>query len=237
LPDLIGGMAVPEPEYMTEDYDPYEFVKREIPADGDEFGIVLTQGEYVVGSHIPEGIYTACTMGEYASIMVEDYENEIWLSEWMDEENSQVEDVRLYKGAVLEVLGVSEVVLETDNAQMYTWTYSKNPLDGISAIIQVDEPAIAGEHFRAGVYDIEAKEGYGQLIITIYDEDGSELQWKYLWLDAGSTMEGSYKNLVLPENATLVVDSEINEGLKVSITASERIDQKISDGNYLDYYE
>ena len=39
-----------------DDYDPYEYVTREIPEDGTDYEVTLSNGFYQVGIHIPEGI-------------------------------------------------------------------------------------------------------------------------------------------------------------------------------------
>ena len=215
------------PEYYEEDYDPYAYVTREIPAEGDEYSTVLYQGEYVVGIHIPEGIYYCTANGGYASISVEDEENSIWLYEWVDEDQPEYIDLRLYEGAILEVMGDTPLEISTTNAQGGT-RYNSNPLGDRTAYIL--SGAVAGEAFEPGVYKLHAEEGYGQVIIEIVDEGGAVIEWKYLWMDAESDMESSYKNLVLPEGA--IISWEDYEGLKVSLISS----QQIATEDYMGYY-
>lgn len=216
-----------EPEYYDEDYDPYAYVTREIPAEGEEYSTVLGQGEYVVGIHIPEGIYMCTANGGYASFDVQDEENSIWLYEWVDEDQPEYVDLRLYEGAILEVMGDTPLVLYTENSQGGI-RYNSNPLGDRTAYIL--SGAVAGEAFEPGVYNMRAEEGYGQIIVEIVDEGGAVVEWKYLWMDADYDMESSYANLVLPEGA--IVSWEDYEGLRVSLVSSE----PIATDDYLGYY-
>ena len=216
-----------EPEYYSEDYDPYEYVTREIPADGEEYSTTLGQGEYVVGIHIPEGIYKCTANGGYASFDVQDEENSIWLYEWVDEKQPEYVDLRLYEGAILEIMGDTPLELSTSNSQGGT-RYNSNPLGDRTAYIL--SGAVSGEAFEPGVYMLRAEEGYGQVVVEIVDEGGAVIEWKYLWMDADYDMESSYANLVLPEGA--VISWENYEGLKVSLVSSERIATE----DYLGYY-
>ena len=50
-----GGLSI---DLKTEQ-DPYSYVTREIPAEGSEESYTLSSGCYIVGVHIPEGIYQA----------------------------------------------------------------------------------------------------------------------------------------------------------------------------------
>lgn len=214
-------------EYYDEDYDPYEYVTREIPSEGEEYSTVLEQGEYVVGIHIPEGIYMCTANGGYASFDVKDTENSIWLYEWVDEEQPEYIDLRLYEGAILEVMGDTPLELSTTNSQGGI-RYNSNPLGDRTAYIV--SGAIAGEAFEPGVYNMRAEEGCGQVIVEIIDEGGAVVEWKYLWMDADDDMESSYANLVLPEGATISWDDY--DELKVSLVSSE----PIATDDYLGYY-
>ncbi len=184
--------------------DPYAYVTREIPSEGEVYSIELRQGEYVVGAHIPEGIYTCHSAGAYAEIDVEDDENCIWLYEWVEDGNEILEDIRLYEGAKVIVRGISIMTFETENAQMDGLELPENGLP--EGTVYVSDGDVAGIHFLPGVYDIAAKKGEGQIVINIYDEDESELQWIYLWLSANHPVESEYCNLVLPPNAEIVFE-------------------------------
>lgn len=241
LPDIFDNMgslgleeitqvfeeAVPEPDYSYEDYDPYAYVTREIPAEGEEYSTELWQGEYVVGIHIPEGIYYCTANGGYASFSVEDEENSIWLYEWVDEDQPEYIDLRLYEGAILEVMGDTPLEISTTNSQGGI-QYNSNPLG--DQTVHILSGAVAGEMFEAGVYHLHADDGYGQVVVEIVDEGGAVIEWKYLWMDADYDMESNYMNLVLPEGA--ILSWEDYEGLEISLISS----QQIATEDYLGYY-
>ena len=233
-----GVMIVPEileenfdsasvPEYYNEDYDPYGFVTREIPAEGYEYVTSLGQGEYVVGVHLPEGIYICTTSGSYASIDVQDEENSIWLYEWVDEEQPELLDVRLYEGAIIEIYGDKPMVMVTSNAQGECEKLA-NPLGESTVSIQTG--ALAGEDYMPGVYDIRAEDGYGEIVIEICDEKGEMIESKFLWLDSDYPFECRYANLVLPSGSSISWGGY--DDLKISLITSEQI---VSE-DYLGYY-
>lgn len=198
-----------------------------IPEEGESYSTELWQGEYVVGVHIPEGIYHCTANGGYASFDVRDEENSIWLYEWVDEDQSEYMDLRLYEGAVLEVLGDTPLQISTANAQV-DMEWVTNPLEG--SVYRVLSTAKAGKDFEPGVYHLHAEEGYGQVVVEIMDEGGAVIDWKYIWMDAHDDMESNYMNLVLPEGA--VISWEDYEELEISLIAT----QQISTEDYLGYY-
>lgn len=210
------------------DYDKYQYVTREIPTEGEAYNVFLGRGEYIVGVHIPEGIYACNAGGEYAAIGVEDVENSIWLYEWVDEDQSEVTDIRLYRGAVVEIYGETMMELTTENAQMGDMMSEENPLPQES--VTIDKSAVVGIDIPAGVYDVKIDAGYGSFDIEIYD-NGEVIEQKYLWLDADDEVENIYKNLVLPENAKITWDEE--ETIRLVLTPS----QHIKDTDYTGYYK
>lgn len=245
IPDIfeeIGGSGLEEitntfqddSEYdygydYDSDYDPYEYVTRDISTEGEEYTTSFGMGEYIVGVHIPEGIYTCSTDGGYASISVEDDENSIWLYEWIDESQPEIIDIRLYNGAIVEISGDDWMEMTAENAQIENMTSMANPIH--TTMVMVGNGTVAGLHFEPGVYDISAEEGYGSITVMIFNENGEVIQEKYIWLDADYNKEKTYKNLVLPENAEISWDTGMD--LEVSLTPSA----VIKDTNYLEYYE
>lgn len=222
---IFDGMDDWEEE---DDYDNYQYVTRQIPAEGEEYTVFLGRGEYIVGVHIPEGIYSCNAGGEYAAIGVEDIENNIWLYEWVDEDQPEVTDIRLYSGAVVEISGEAMLELTTVNAQTEGMASEVKPLD--TAAVSIQKGAVAGRDFPAGVYDMKLEAGYGSFDVEIYDEE-EVIEEKYLWLDADDEVENSYKNLVLPENAKITWENE--EELSLILTPS----QQIKDTDYMGYYK
>ncbi len=215
--------------YSSYEYDPYAYVTREIPAEGESYSRQFSQGDYVVGVHIPEGTYVAEGSGEdYISLSVDDSENGIYLYESLDEETTQVDDVRLYTGAVVAVSGSGYLTLSADNAQTDQMGGQANPLTE-SVSVRGGQTMTAGEDFPAGVYDISAVSGYGYPEITIYDEDGNELKTRYIWFSDSSVTERSYLNMVLPEGTVIVNE---DEDLDLELTPSQTIESE----DYMSYY-
>ena len=72
------------------------------------------------GVHIPSGKYTADPKGEYDSIQVRDSDQGIYLYEYRGDtasEESFLDDLRLYPGAVVIISAQTPVPFTSDNAQ------------------------------------------------------------------------------------------------------------------------
>lgn len=218
-------------DYTYEDYeyDPYAYVTRELSADGETYSEQLAQGNYIVGTHIPEGTYIVEGDGEsFFSLTVEDKENSIYMYESVDEETVKVEDVRLYAGAEVSVSGEGYLRFSADNAQTGQMSSRPNPLTE-SVRIGAEETMTAGGDFPAGVYDVKAVSGYGSPDITIYDTDGTELTTVYLWISDSSDTENVYRNMILPQGAVI---ANMDEALELELIPSETIASE----DYLSYY-
>lgn len=186
-------------EEETDAEDIYEWVQAEIPEEGSEFGIDLTAGRYVVGRHLPEGIYRLeASEDVYAMYLnLQDEENFIyhtwWMEDYVTEENLyEVEDIRLYNGAVLTVRGPGAVSLQTSNAQMDEMQAAEqNPL---TEEIQVTSQTMtAGEDFPAGVYDAELRKGSGTLMVV----DEEDIHDRYYFSLSEHYDSQTFRNLVL----------------------------------------
>lgn len=211
------------------DYDPYANVTREEPTGGERYSEQFSQGDYVVGTHIPEGTYTMTGDGEnYISLSVEDRENGIYLFEITDSETTSADDIRLFTGAVVTISEGGYVTLSADNAQTDKMAGQPNPLTGTVRVSE-GETLTAGKDFPAGVYDITAAEGYGSPDITIYDQDGNAISTLYPRISDSSGAESTFRNAVLPEGA---VFENTNKNLEIELVPSE----KISSEDYLGYY-
>lgn len=68
------------------DYDPYEYVTREIPDTGEAYEAILGNGIYKVGVHIPEGVYRAEVEEGAGALGIADDENIIYDSVYLGEE-------------------------------------------------------------------------------------------------------------------------------------------------------
>lgn len=98
LDDAISGY-----QENTEDYtrsDPYEYVTKELPEDGESVSFELTSGDYVVGVHIPEGNYQADVSYDYDTVQVDDGDSGLYLYEYAGRtDGDYLDDLRLYNGA------------------------------------------------------------------------------------------------------------------------------------------
>lgn len=201
-----------------DDYDLYSHVKREIPTSGDSYETVLGDGFYLVGVHIPEGVYTVELQEGTGSFNITDEENIIYEYFWFgdDEDYDEIlylEDVRLYNGAWVSVSDVVFLTLSTDNAQPLTAQPGPDPLaDG--TVILDEGTYIAGDDFTEGVYDLypaTALEEARSSIDLTYPDGGTD----YLWMSNSSYneipdyyLEHGVKNVVLSSGTELLLEGD-----------------------------
>ena len=219
------GSDSPDADYSYDDwdtgeytYDPYAYVTREIPADGETREVLLGNGIYKVGVHIPEGIYRAELAEGTGSLQIRDTENAIFYSVYFGTEEeydevTQSDDIRLYNGAELEIDSNVIVRLSTDNAQPLTQEPSANPLT--EPVTVKEGTYIAGDgEIPEGIFDITAIDytdgNSGYASITLVYPDGTSA---YLWTDCASlalTTDGytasGVKNVVIPEGTEISVE-------------------------------
>lgn len=191
------------------DYDPYEYVTREIPEDGTAYQVTLSDGFYQVGIHIPEGVYHVELAGERADLHIGDTENIIYDTVWFGEEAeyeevTEADDVRLYNGAEISITGGGSLLFTTDNAQPFTQETSANPLT--ESFILKEGVSIAGENIPAGMYDIifAKDDEYISFGLDLsYPNEYSE----YLWASNSSgEPEERIRNVIIPDGTELTLD-------------------------------
>lgn len=203
------------------DRNPYEYVTREIPAEGETYETVLGNGIYRVGVHIPEGIYRVELSEGLGGLQIEDEENGIYhyVTFGTDEEYDQVtkdDDVRLYNGA--DLLVDSGVILRfvTENAQPLTQEILENPLTepvSLEAGIYTTGSDVA-PRIPQGIYDISALDegidGYGYSSVTLTYPNGSS---EYLWIDGPDYApvideypDAAAKNIVIVDGTEISVE-------------------------------
>ena len=68
--------------YEVDDRDPYESITKGIPETGESAEYALTSGLYIVGVHIPEGVYQAETEDEFDVVSVHNSELNLYLYEY-----------------------------------------------------------------------------------------------------------------------------------------------------------
>ena len=217
--------------YLNEE-DPYANVTREIPAEGEEAQYELDSGTYIVGVHIPEGLYQAETADDFDVVSVHDYDEDIYLYEYKGKEGGNyLDDLRLYQGAEVEIDTESPVTLSTDNAQTNTMKGEDNPLT--EEVIVTGEQT-AGTNFEPGVYDFEITQGTGEIRVQIMYPDGEYQGEIYrevsLYLGEDTSTGKIYRNFVLPEKAVIYCE---DSGIEILLTPSERIQSQ----DYFSFYE
>ena len=226
LDDAISGY-----QENTEDYtrsDPYEYVTKELPEDGESVSFELTSGDYVVGVHIPEGNYQADVSYDYDTVQVDDGDSGLYLYEYAGRtDGDYLDDLRLYNGAIVHISSQTTITLYSDNAQTDNVFYEDNPLAGQKPVT-IKEDAIVGPDLPAGVYDLTLVSGEGSVDVDIYAEYGESMETKNLYLGENCTDGKEYKNLVLPKNAQITLD----DNMELRLTPSEHI----STTDYYEYY-
>ncbi len=155
------------------DYDHYQYVTREITAEGESADYELSSGNYVVGVEIPEGIYTVTPKDDYDTVQIDDTENSIYLYEYTEGKKDKIEDVRLYKGAVLTLRCKTTEKLHTDNAQDVDILETAGQSNPLAEPVEIKGQKVltAGRDFEPGIYDLERISGDGDVKVTIYSEE------------------------------------------------------------------
>lgn len=207
----------PEPVSVSEEIpspyiedDSYSYAMYELSQEGDIFDEYLTQGNYQVGVHIPEGTYDINLIdGDYGSIWLKDVENVIYLSFSIgeDADYQYLENVRLYEGAYLQITGNVELQFIADNAQEWIAAdvSEDSGLGTIRATYLIDEgDTIAGEAIPAGIYNLEVIDGWATLTTFYQDENGNTISNSF-WLSDG-VYESVYKNVPILEGMDISVE-------------------------------
>lgn len=196
-------------------WDPYEYVTEEIPETGDSFDTVIGYGTYIVGIHIPEGVYTAELIAGDGFLVAEHEEYFLYDSIYFgtDSAYDQVterEDFRLYNGEIIDLDSRLIVRLTTENAQPLEQEPQENPLsDPVTlepGVYTVDNDAVP-----QGIFDISADtsdpDAYANVILT-YPNGTSE----YYWVDSTYAItseeysDPSARNIVFPAGTDVTVE-------------------------------
>lgn len=170
-------------DYSSEDYQQYfsdggayADVTREIPEDGDDYEVVLGNGIYRTGVHIPEGVYRAELVEGAGTVNITDKENSIYETVYFgaDEEYGQtasLDNIRLYNDSDLKIESGVIVKFTTENAQPPVQEILENPLK--KALTLTPDTYRAGDGvLPEGVYDISARSveedtfGYTSIILN-----------------------------------------------------------------------
>ncbi|MFV0362982.1 MAG: hypothetical protein ACK5LL_07830 [Suipraeoptans sp.] len=200
-------------------YDPYAYVSSSPVGAGVKAEFTLESGDYIVGVHIPQGIYEASPINEYDYIQVYDQENYIYLYEYAAKEDNYLDYLWLFDGATIFIGGENPITIATDDASDNDLVGIKNPLSE-SDSVTFDGVLEVGLDCELGVYDLSIVSDDGGLIELYYEtvsEDTLLMSLDFYEFN-GSHRDG-YKNLILPEGTIL----SAQEGLEVSLVPSEVI--------------
>ncbi len=191
------------------DYDAYDYVTREIPEDGTDYEVTLSDGFYQVGIHIPEGVYHVELAEESADLHIADTENIIYDSVWFGDETeydevTEADDIRLYNGAEISITGGGSLLFTTDNAQPFTQETAANPLT--ESFILEEGSSTAGEYITEGMYDILLAETDEYISFGLEISYPNELS-EYLWASNSSgEPEERIRNVIIPAGTELTLD-------------------------------
>ena len=201
------------PEYESEEYNPYEYVARELSETGEYFVTELSAGEYLVGVHLPEGNYTVRFLEGAGGLSVSDYENIIYLYESFGEDPEyggvlRMEDVRLYDGALVEVNSNVRLEFETQNGQNQSMRQTENPLKEAYRLKRGEQYTV-GDEIEPGVYDICEMFDSSIFYFDYPTYEGlsgtEEFVSDTLWLEPDD--EGTaYRNLVLLKGMSVMME-------------------------------
>lgn len=203
--------------------DEYLYVMRELPESGEEFKASLSRGSYLVGVHIPEGTYRIdLNGGDYGSIYVKDSDNIIYLSYSVGKNEScqYLENVRLYEGAYFEIYGNVDLLFLSENAKAWNPGDNLAELEDEIYLFNEGDTFIVEDKNMAGVYELEAAEGWATLTTTYQDENGNTICNSF-WLDADD-YQNIYKNIPILEGMEISVeDGEVQLTRYIGTTAED----------------
>lgn len=214
--DVLDAIRSYDPE--TYKYDPYEHVTEEIPETGEEFETVLGSGCYMVGVHIPAGVYTAELVDGSGILSGEHTEYLLYDSVYfgLEPDYDQVtirEDLRLYNGERVDIDSGLIVRLTTANAQPLEQEPTANPLN--EPVILAEGTYVVGDGvIPEGMFDIfPDTSGDGQSSYASIDLNFSNGISVYYWIDSPETAitsdeytDTSTKNIVFSEGTEVVVE-------------------------------
>lgn len=208
--EIVENIVVDDYDYsyseeVEMDYDPYGSVIRDLPESGMTYSVTLEPGIYHVGTHLPEGTYTAeVTQGSYGMIEIQDSGNGIYLYEniGFDDEQMIVDDLRLYQDGFFIVSTGIEVEVTAENVQSTDLIATQSTL--ITSYVLENE-AVAGEDFPAGVYNIVYDAGNGEYEFGEFQYSVPMEEYEYelsVFFD-GSVGAETYHNVVLPKGTVV----------------------------------
>lgn len=215
---MLSGSTYDDSYSDDYDWDPYEFVTRDIPETGETYETVIGAGIYQIGIHLPEGIYRAELLAGTGSIDITDSENSIYDYTYFGTEDEYdevtgLDDIRLYNGAELKVDAGVLIRFSTENAQPLTeQPYASEESDAYT--LPEGEYTAGTDGCPEGIYDIsvdtDPDEPYGYASISLLYPDGLT---EYFWADSpesAASIDGyssaGVRNVVIPDGTEVSVE-------------------------------
>lgn len=206
---LIRDLELSENVYKDADY--------ELPKRGDSYQVMLTQGEYLVGTHLPEGYYTMEKIVGEGSFRLEHPEYSIkdeyrWIQR--DDLYWTIDAFPLYQGTKITVTNAMFLSLSTNTGQMNKWEMVAEHSASSNAAISLEEGIsyIVGEDIPSGVYDFGILDGKSYLRLGLPNknkQDSIGTVYREIWLDKAKN-ELYYHNLVLCDGMILRLDPNLD---------------------------
>lgn len=196
----------------------YKNTSRELSGEGSAIQSTLEAGNYIVGIDIPEGTYHVSVVSQTSNIAIKDEMNQIdffsYLRMESDMEPCNLQDVRLYQGAILHI-EMGKLLFASSNAQV----------DAMQALPQnetlepcnVADGAVAGVDFPTGTYDILVSgKGYGLVEVSFPENNRNALGFS----DTMGNNEGDlmrFNNVEFPKGTLLEISN-----VEISLVPSTR---------------
>lgn len=221
----------------------YDYAMYDLAKTGDIADEPLFAGYFVVGYNLPEGTYEVEVLSGKGDIVVEDWDNNIYMYEFLDvtgeDGYSSISNLRLYNGATIKVLGSVQLRAHSDNAGVEI-PCIENPLREMPDMMLVGgELYQAGVDFPSGTYDFTLSGNYDYVDIFTMTEDAAILE-------DGERYDYAYENYIdcffmvdpllgemedaiieydwaLEEYAPYVVNVTIEEGTYIRISDPENV--------------
>lgn len=206
--------------------DLYSFATRELSDTGEKWSMDIRPGIYKVGVDIPEGLYDLEAVSGRGSFNLSDRENYIYYYQYLTDdpqdkdEFSGMNDIRLYKGADIQIFDGLTLKFTTETGQTDQLVSEPNPLTEEVLLPQGTEE-YAGQGFAAGVYDLTVRDAWTYFKYEIpLEGKPEEFEYNSLFLDDSYAEDGVYtfKNVELPEGTRVYA-----EDADVEMVPSRRI--------------
>lgn len=171
----------------------------------------LSSGNYTVGIDVPAGKYKLTAISGNGNVSTSNTSNNgINLTMGIDGASglykTEYSDIDLLKDAVLSISGGVTLRISSDTASLEA--LGKRDQPNKETIPLKAGTYVAGTDFPAGVYDVTAVSGNGNVFSNNVYKGGIDA---FMGIAEDSLYEKAYKNISLPQGTTLTIDGvEVN---------------------------